>query len=256
MSAIYVVALIIILLGAFICYLFITQSLEKKRKQKQRLTLALGQRAKVFRYILSGFPPHFLTRELTLLVQRCLIDVLQQLARLDRVNKDYVEELTLITGQMQVTQQQTEAPKRPPLQSSQQVSDVKIHLQELHKFLMHLERRGTIKHNEAADYGQQIKQLVLQISVDSYIMQAKQARQAEKPKLAIHYFTLAKKMIEKDETGQYANQLTKLGQIITQLEAALGEAPATSSQEEDTDQGKEWDEMEKPDSWKKKNIYD
>ena len=255
MSAIYTVATIIALLGAFICYVFITQSLEKKRKQKQRLTQALNQRAKVFRYILSGFPPNFLTRELTLLVQRCLTDVLQQLARLNPSDKSHAEELTMVASQMQATQQRDDQQKRPTLQSPEQVKDVKSHLQELFKFLMNLQRKGTIKKVEADDFGQQIKQLVLQISVDSYILQAKQAKQADKPKLAIHYFSLAQKLIEKDETGQYAKQSAKLSQIIQSLEQEVGE-PTKQVETEDNAQDKEWEEMEKPDSWKKKNIYD
>ncbi|BFM12038.1 hypothetical protein R50072_21910 [Simiduia litorea] len=255
MSAIYTVATVIALIGVFICYVFITQSLEKKRKQKQRLSQALTQRAKVFRYILSGFPPNFLTRELTLLVQRCLTDVLQQLARLNPNDKSHIEELALVASQMQATQQRSDQHKRPTLQSPQQVKDVKTHLQELFKFLAHLQRKGTIKKVEADDFGQQIKQLVLQISIDSYVLQAKQARQAEKPKLAIHYFTLAQKLIDKDESGQYAKQSAKLSQIIQTLEADAGE-PVTAAESDDGTQDKEWQEMEKPDSWKKKNIYD
>lgn len=254
MSAIYIVAIIIGVLGVAICYVFITQTIEKKRKQNQRRVLALKKRAKVFRYILSGFPPNFLTREITMLVQRCLSEVLQQLAQLEPKEKGHIEELALISGQMQATQQRTDSGKRPTLQSPQQVKDVKEHLQELYKFLMHLQRRGTIKRAEADDFGDQIKQLVLQISVDSYVLQAKQAKQADKPKLAIHYFTLAKKLIERDESGNYTAQKHKLEKIIAQLEAASDEpktAPKAGGEMAD-----EWNEVAEAESWKKKNIYD
>ena len=253
MSAIYIVAIIIGVIGAAICYVYITQSLEKKRKQRQRLIHALKQRAKIFRYILSGFPPNFLTCELTLLVQRCLTDVLQQLARMEPKDKAHVEELALVATQMQATQQRSEDSKRPTLQSPQQVKDVKEHLQELYKFLMHLQKRGTIKRAEADDFGDQIKQLVLQISVDAYILQAKQAKQAGKTKLAIHYFTLAMKLIERDDSGHYTAQKKKLEKIIAQLEALSDEVKPTPKASE---VGDEWSEVKDQDSWKKKNIYD
>ncbi len=254
MSAIYIVATIIGVIGAVICYLFITQSIEKKRKQRQRLVAALKQRAKVFRYILSGFPPNFLTRELTMLVQRCLTDVLQQLASLEPKEKTHVEELSMISQQLQATQQRKDESKRPTLQSPQQVKDVKQHLQELYKFLMTLQKRGTIKRAEAEDFGDQIKHLVLKISVDSYVVQAKQAKQAGKNKLALHYFSLAKKLIERDESGHYTAQKKKLEQIITQLESEEDIQPAATANSEQ--EGDDWGDVETKDSWKKKNVYD
>ena len=256
MSAIYIVAGIIAIVGAIICYLFITQTLEKKRKQRERLVRALYQRAKVFRYILSGFPPNFLTKELTLLVQRCLNDVLQQLAQLEPQNKGHVEEIASVAGLMQATQQRPANGKRPTLQSQAQIKDVKSHLQELYKFTFSLHRRGTIKKVEADNYGEQIKHLVLQISIDAYILQAKAARQAEKPKLALHYFSLAQKLIEKDDSGKFAPLFAKLSKIIADLEASVEPDAIGKPAPEDADQEKAWQDMETQDSWKKKNIYD
>lgn len=255
MSAIYIVAAIIAIVGAVICYLFITQSLEKKRKQRQRLIRALNQRAKVFRYILSGFPPNFLTIELTLLVQRCLTDVLQQLAQLEPKESSHVEELRLVAEMMQKTQQRESDGKRPALQSQAQVKDVKSHLQELYKFLAHLHRRGTISKTEADDFGEQIKQLVLQISIDSYILQAKTAKQADKPKLALHYFILAKKLIEKDDSGKFQAVLQKLNDIISELETQMEPAPSAAATNDGTED-QAWQEISNQDAWKKKNIYD
>ncbi|AFU98028.1 hypothetical protein [Simiduia agarivorans] len=256
MSAIYIVAGIIAVIGAIICYLFITQSLEKKRKQRERLIRALHQRAKVFRYILSGFPPNFLTKELTLLVQRCLTDVLQQLAQLEPKERSHVEEIAMVANLMQTTQQRPDDGKRPTLQSQAQVKDVKTHLQELYKFLMHLQKRGTIKKVEADDFGEQIKLLVLQISIDAYILQAKAAKQGDKPKLALHYFGLAKKLIEKDETGKFQTTLLKLNKIMAELEAVAAPDGALPTPDEEAGEDKAWDELKSQDSWKKKNVYD
>lgn len=135
------------------------------------------------------------------------------------------------------------------------MKDVKAHLQELYKFLTHLHRRGAIKKVEADDFGEQIKQLVLQISVDGYIVQGRQARQAGKPRLAIHFFGLADKLIEKDTTGRFAGQQVKLKQIIAQLEATVGEQPDKPT-EEAPPQDKEWADITQQNSWKKKNLYD
>lgn len=256
MSAIYIVATIIVLVGALICYMFIAQTLEKKRKQQQRILQALGQRAKVFRYILSGFPPNFLTKELTLLVQRCLTDVLQQLARMQPKDKTYVQELADVGALMDATHKRSDNTKRASLQSPKQVADVKLHLQELHKFLMNLQRRGAIKNTEAHNFGNQLKELMLEISVESYLLQAKQAKQNDKPKLAIHYFELAQKLLERDNDGRYTTKLNKINAVIDQLRTVIATPTTSADSAGEPLKDKGWSEVDEKDSWKKKNIYD
>lgn len=264
MSSIYIAGIVVALLIGSVCYAIVAQNVEKKRKQKQRLLKALKTRSRNFKYMLSGFPPDFLTKELVILVYRCLVDVCEQLAKLEPGESVYVEELQLYSSQMEEATRKPAQKKRKPLDNSQQVKDVKQHLEELHNFIQQLEKRGNINRSQADTYSRQVKQLVLQLSVDAYVMNAKQAQGSDKTRLAIHYYTLARKLLIRENTaGSYQKQVSQLNNLISQLESQLTkEEPNYKETELQATQKEEareaWDKFndDDDDSWKKKRVYD
>ncbi len=262
MSSITITVIIIALLAALVCYAFVSQTIEKNRKQKQRLLAALKMRSRSFKYILSGFPPDFLTRDLTVLVHRCLIDVCEQLSKLEPNDSTYVDELQFYSLQMEEVQKKTKDKRAKPLENAQQVKEVKTHLEEVGKFVLQLEKRGSINNAQANAYTRQIRQLTLQMTVDNYILNAKQAQGSGKTRLALHFFGLAKKLlVRENKEGSFTKQISKLDTVIQPLEVQMAaEEPNYKETDAQADEKAKaeaaWDNMEEDASWKKKSIYD
>ena len=105
---------------------------------------------------------------------------------------------------------------------------------------------------------------MLQLTVDSYVLHGRIAREKDKPRLAIHYFDLAVKLMVKERaSGQFDGRINQLRAAISDLEGrALSETPqAAQARTDDSDQAaisSEWDKFaqEQNQSWKKKQVYD
>lgn len=262
MSSITITVGIIALLAVLVSYAFVSQNIEKNRKQKQRLLAALKLRSRNFKYVLSGFPPDFLTRDLTVLVHRCLIDVCEQLSKIEPDVNLHVDELQHYTQQMQEVQKKTQSKRAKPLENPQQVKEVKAHLDEVGKFVLQLERRGSINRAQAQAYTRQIRKLSLQMTVDNYILNAKQAQSGNKARLALHFYGLAKKLLERENReGNFSKQIAQLTSMMQTLNERLKqeepnykETDAQAEEKAKTDAA--WDNIEEGETWKKKSVYD
>lgn len=261
MSTYFVVA-IIVLLCALVCYAFTSQSIEKKRLQRQRLLMALKTKQRNFVHMINGFPPNFLTNELITLVYRALIETSEQLSKLELKQSTHVDDVTLYTAQLNALPK-TNPSQRVRIDNPQQLKEIRQHLQELQRLVVLQEALKAITLEQAQAYVDQIKRLSIQMSVDAYVHQAKQAQQSEKPRLAIHYFTLAKKLLSAENTSRmFDKQLAQLDNALKLLEekaASTDEkdaaSPATRPANEEVN--KEWESFnKKEEDWKKKNVYD
>jgi len=263
MSSIYITTLIIALIAILVCYAFIAQSLEKKRKQKQRLLAALKARSRNFKYMISGLPTDFLPKELNILVHRCLVEVCEQLSQLDSSDNSHLQDLQLYSGQLEELKRKNKPNKHIKIENPQQIKDVKRALEELNRFIIQFEARGNIDKGQLKIYSAQIKKLVLQITVDAYLINAKQSHKAEKLRLAAHYYTLAHKLLSRENPdGSFNKQIQQLAGVIKQLQDQLHkDEPEYQESEEQTalkaEASSEWNSFEeKDDNWKKKNVYD
>lgn len=256
MTSVYIAAGIIIVLIMVLCYAFMVQTVAKKREQQLRMIQVLEQRIKNFCILTKAFPPGFLSKELELLIYQQLIDATNQLIELAPKEKKYSEELEVYTREQSELQRKPPQHKRVKLSSPKQAKEVKVYLNELNKFIHRLNQRNKLSNNEFNTYTAQIKQLVLHIAVDNYVSHARAAETANKPRMALHYFTLAKNLMLKESTDK--NQKFQLDQINNQIER-LEELTAVPDipEEDSTAQGGDWDQFKsEDDGWKKKAIYD
>ncbi len=261
MSSVNIIISIIVLLGILVCYAFIMQSLKQKREQRNRILAALKSRCRNFKFMLNGFPQGFLPRDLLLLVQRSLIDVCEQLAKLEPREPSHVQDLQMVSTQMAETQRHAKPVAQISLDNPQQLKEVKICLEELHRFIHQLETRTILSHNQAEGYRAMIKQLVLQITVDGYVMQGKIARQSSKTKLAFHYFDLALKLLLREgKAGQFTERIENLKTIQQELlkQLELEHAPVSDKEQAEAEEiASEWDKFDSDEEvWKKKHAYD
>lgn len=264
MSSVTIITSIIVLLAGLVCYAFVAQTIAHKRQQRERLLTALKSRVRNFKFILSGFPPGFLPKELTLLVQRSLMQLLEQLAKLEPGNSGYRQDLQTIAQQMAETQRQTSAsPSQPTtIDNPQKARDIKACLEELYKFIFHLEGKKNLSRPQADIYRGMIRQLVLQLTVDSYVLHGRIARDKGKLKLALHYLDLALKLMVKERAnGQFDGRIAQVRTAMNDLEARLASETGDIAvmPEEGVDQAaisSEWDKFAQEQTWKKKQIYD
>lgn len=265
MQTISVIIFIVVLLGALVCYAFVVQTMKSKREKRNRLIGALKNRARTFKFMLDGFPKGFLPKDLTLLVQRSLADVCESLAQLEPENSAHMNDYQHVSAQMTESQRQSKPAKPVSLDNPQQINDVKKCLEELTKFINTLETKRSVSPTQSAQYRQQIKQMVLKLTVDNYALQGGKSRQSGKKPLALHYYELALNLILKEGTaGQHDAQISQIKTILQQLkqepaqeqqDTSASSTAATKEQIEETTD--EWNEYTKTDSsWKKKNVYD
>lgn len=260
--SIYIVSGIIALLIILVAYAFISHTLEKRRLQRQRLLTALKNRERNFKYMITGLPQHFLSNELSALVYRALIETCEQLAKLSPNDHTHKTDAKLYASQLDTLKHSSES-QRVRLDSPAQIKEVRQHLQELYHFVAQQEARQAINAVQAAAYSDQIKRLILQISVDSHAIQARQAQQQGKLRLAIHYYSLSRKLLTGENAGHsYDKQITQIQTIIAKLEAlaASQEPPpkteTSKEQEEAASTNKEWEQFSEGNEWKKKQVYD
>ncbi|MFT5082788.1 MAG: hypothetical protein ACI9Y1_000821 [Lentisphaeria bacterium] len=263
MPTVTIIVAIVCLIGVLVSYASVSQTIQNRRERRIRLISALKSRSRNFKFMLNGFPAGFLSKELTIIVQRSLADTCEQLSKLEPKDPAHVQDLQTISSQMNESQRQT-APATPiNLENPQQVKEVRVCLEELHKYILHLDKKRTLPRSQVDIYRVQIKQMVLRVTVDSYFLNGRQAVKNGKTKLAIHHFELALKLLLKNaRPGEYDGKIAQLKETLGQLHARLKEEDptiklSTQQQSEKEDVANEWDKFsDKSDIWKKKNIYD
>lgn len=263
MSSVAVIAVIIILLASLVCYAFISQTLAHKREQRERLVSALSLKARNFKFMLNGFPQGFLPPELTMLVQKSLMDIYNQLTELEPQNNLFRGELQTLSQQMNDARRQHSRQGNVRMENPQQISEVKACLEELHKYIFQLEEKNRIPRQTADAHRASIRELVVNLTVDSYNIAGKQALDKEKPRLALHNLELALRLMERErKSGDFNQRIVDLQQQcaalnlrITQEDAATAGPDITPDDQENLDG--QWDEFSKKEGdWKKKQMYD
>lgn len=263
MTSITVIISIVILLAGLVCYAFIAQTMRQKKEQRTRLTAALKSRLRSFKFLINGFPQGFLPKDLVLVIYRSLIDICEQLTKLEPREPSHLQDLEVATLQLQEAQRATRPEEPPKLESTQQIGEVKMCLEELFKFLFVLEKRAKLSNQQAEHHRNQIKQLAVQVTVDNYSLLGHEAKQKDKHKLAAHYLNLAVKLMERDgKRGQFDDRLAEMREELQELYALLADSEETSptsaaEQAEQDHISEEWDKFGSDNNtWKKKHVYD
>lgn len=233
------------------------QTLEKNRKEKQQLERSLQSRIRNFEYMLKGFPEGFLSSDLQILVCKCLQEVYQQLSNLEPKNTQYASRSKDIEQQINQLRKQGANANKVELTDQKQIKEIQKMLKSLFNFINKLATSGRINNKDIQGYANQIRQLMLQTTLDSLNNAIKDAVKAGKFKLAIHNLTMAINKIEKENKNNlYNDKLESYKKQISEL-TSLQADNDTTSKELRKQHDEEWEEASKPDeSWKKKAVYD
>lgn len=191
------------------------------------------------------------------------MQLLEQLTKLEPNHSAHREDLQVIAQQMAETQRlPPTAGQSASIDNVQQAKEIKTSLEDLYKFIFHLESKKQVTRQQADIYRKMIRQQVLQLSIDAHMLHSRIAREKGKLRLAIHYLDVALKLAMKErETSQLDSRITQLRSAITELESRLAteattEVQAPSDDPEQSAINSEWDKFGQEQNWKKKQIYD
>lgn len=259
MTSIYIICVVIIIASLGICFLFIKQNAEKRRKERKRLLKALEKRADELMEMLEGFPPMFLPSEINSLIYRCLVDTYERMMEIEK-SQLYTEQYTTYSSALAKSLAQKTPSEHVKLRDSAQVAEVKRYLKFLMRLMQQLHNKKSIDNEHYSHCKHIITQLNHQMTVDSYTTAAAQAAQIDKPKLALHYHSLAEKiLLQQSVLVKQKDQLVFHQQAIAQLEqqeTTIEEAPENSEPNTEPN-AEEWNDFDSGDDyWKKKNVYD
>jgi hypothetical protein len=265
MTQVYIIAGTMVLIVALISFVFMRQTISKRHKERMRLQRALDKRSKDLVSMLNAFPPQFLPRDLLIFLYRCIVDTFEQLSKLNPSDSEYIELFKSYTAQMESVIRTPQNDKEVSLQNSSQINEIRQYLNYLGRFLQRWMQRGNISQKQYGLYKGQLKRLITKLMVDNYILSAKQSIQIDKPKLAIHYYSLAKSLITKESLlTSTKGTLTMIQEELSSLEARVKLEEAEKQAEEllnEPSEGEEaesnqWQQFSEDDDWKKKNVYD
>lgn len=263
MTQIYITIGIIAIIAALVCYVFIRQTIGERQQEKDRLQRVLAKRANDLQQIVSVFPDHFLPKELIVFIYRCIIDAYEQLSKLAPSEKKHIEALKLHSTQLESIVRKPENAKAADLQSVTQINELRQYLNLLGSFLQKSLKRGHISQKQHAHYRQLLKELIIKLAVNNYMISAKQSLEIQKTKLSLHYYDLAKKLLIRETPSNYKDSISMIDLAIEPLlameQAEQAEQKASVKEAENaegSDDNSEWDEFQEESGWKKKNVYD
>jgi len=259
MTQIYVTIGIITLIGLLACYVFIRQTTGNRKEEKGRLNRAMLKRAKELQHMLALFPEHFIPKEICVFIYRSIIDIYQQLCKLEPKESSHMESLTALSSTLENVIKQPENRKIQHIQNTAQINELRQYSGILMRFLHKSAQRKNITSKQLEHYLSLIKGLTTQLTVDTYIIAAKQALEAGKPKLGIHNYELAKQLLIKETPNGHKEQTAHITSLLAPLlKSQEADAAQQSAEAQDTndDDDNKWAQFEEDSGWKKKNVYD
>jgi hypothetical protein len=257
-----IITVMIIGLLVMVGVAFVIHTVERNRREKRRQEALLHKRASNLQYMLDSFPQNFLGSELKVLVCQSLLNIYEQLKQIEPGKREYTKRSSAISQRIQEFAKQKNQASYQPLNSPEQIKEIKNLLEMLNTFIIQLLKQKSISKEQANNYTVQLQQLMHQTSIDTYSIAARDAESKGKYKLAIHYYQSALDKLRKQNLeGIYHHHALAYQQKIEELRLQSKQSPTTLAEEqagENKPQDKEWDKFldSDEDDWKKKNVYD
>lgn len=253
MSTPIIIGLVALLLAILVGAAILMQTIEKNNKEKRRLEAALKTRARNFQHMLEGFPDGFLNKDLKLLVCRCLEQVYGQLSGINPKNSTYKNNKATLQQQIETISNQPESNSRVQLSDPAQIKEIQQLLQGLYSFIGKLNKTQKLSNDQAKSYAAQVRNLMVQSTVDALLNGVNDSIAKRKPRLTIHYLhTIIDKLTKENSQGQYNEQLNQYKAQMVQMEQ---EAVNQEARLKEADE--EWDKVTEDDgTWKKNAVYD
>lgn len=219
MSTTAIVIAVLVCVFVLVAVTLTLQQMEKNTNERNALIATLKTQTRNLQYLLEGFPPGFLSRDLKLLVCQCIAESVEQLLRLERKNPEHAQLHRQLQEKIAQLKTQGEAPAYQPLTNPAQIQEAQKLLTSLYNVVQRLYQNKRLNAQQATAYGKQVQRLATRIALDTNLAAAQQAMQNGKPRLAQHHYGIAIEKMSKDNTdGQFTAQIASLQQRNAELE--------------------------------------
>lgn len=253
------VIILLTVLGLFVLVSigFAVQTVEKNRKDKQRIEVLLRRRLQHVSALLEQFPDGFLSNDLKVLVCRSLLEVYDEFVSIAPANQGYQSKRTELIKLVQELQREQSKLNYAPITSTIQINQLKSILGDYKQFIASLKTQNKINATQAKEHLTRISNLKLQINIDTLAIAATEAETANKPKLAVHYYqTVMEKLESEDLESVFHTHAVQFQKKIKSLNEVIKEEEAEIERQKEEEKAKARNKTTDDDFWKKKQVYD
>ncbi|MBD9481579.1 hypothetical protein IB229_01235 [Pseudomonas sp. PDM14] len=245
-----IAALVVLMIIGYINHMVDNSKLEKARKKAE-----FADRVRRCYNVSESFPGQFMTPPLKLALSRIELQYSERLLPFDKQNSALRERIAEL--QQMITRGEDIAVRNLPqaVLTEANAKDVRFILEDLHGVITRAAQEHLYPANEAKNWIQEIRHMLVQLHYEFFTNLGQQAMQKGQPGQArLAYERGVQYLRKQPDPSRYKSQLKVLEQQLARANAVVLEAaaPAVEEASELTDGLKSLDEND----WKKKNIYD
>jgi hypothetical protein len=249
-SALVVAGIVILFAIGYINHMVETRSLEKAR-----LRADLGDRIKRARDVSESMPGQLMSPALKLFLSRLELKFAERLLGLDKHNEVLAAraaELRVETGKGEEI-----AVRNPPqpIHSEAKAKEVRFILENLHSQVTRAAQEHLIPGNEAKQWIQDIRHILVQLHIEFFTNLGQQALQQGRPGQARLAFERGTQYLRKQpDPARYQKALSQLENQLARANAMVLETSAPVEEPSELINGLKT--MADEEDWKKKTLYD
>lgn len=249
-----IILLMVLGLFALVSIGFAVQTVEKNRQAKKRIEHLLKKRLKNISVLLEQFPDGILSSDLKILICRSLIEVYDEFLSINPANQGYQSKRTELIEMIQELQLRKNKLTYDPFTNQLQINQVKNVIGDYKQFVTKLKTQSKITQAQAKEHLSRIDHLKVQTNIDSLAIAANEAENANKPKLAAHYYqTIMEKIQSEELESVFHSHAVQIQQKLNALTSLIEEEESELKRIEEEAKAKS---KESEEFWKKKRVYD
>jgi hypothetical protein len=235
----------------------ILQAADKKRRERQRQSALLRQRATLLQDLLVDESNNILSPRLRLLVLHKLRNIYGNLSKLNPADPRPAERLEQTIVMMSAIQEQLGEPFEPALPTTPAgLSDAKNTIRTLGKLLSNMIDAHTISPKDSGPLKMDLQHAMLELQIKSHELAAKDAMQEKRWSVAVHNCTTCINLLQRSQRPDKLAKMEEFQVLATDAQRNI-QAVNDAKSRERAKQERDWQELSEDDGiFKKKHAYD
>jgi len=235
----------------------ILQAADKKRRERQRKTAILRQRATLLQDLLVDDSNRVLSPRLRLMVLHKLRNLYGNLTQLNPRDSALASRLEQTIVMMSAIQEQLSAPFEMDIPDTVAgLSDAKNAIRTLGKLLNNMIDAKTISAKDSAPLKMDLQHAMLELQIKSHEIAANEAMQDKRFSVVVHNCTTCLNLLQRSKRPDKLTKTNELQALATEAQQQMQAISDKKSKERERME-RDWQEIEEEDSiFIKKHAYD